>query len=110
MQERIDYHATQLRLCAAAGGVLEIQEAGCGEPATFLAAEMLAAPPQDHTARHALRQARRRALTMAAADGADVDRIGHLVVDEVNLITAAHARSLAQIEERGGDVTYRVTR
>ncbi len=107
MLDSIDHHADMLRQAIALGGAIEIQEVGTDSSVCVPAGDLLTTPLNDRTAYHAIRRARSRTLLAAAAINADVASVGQKAVDEASIILAAWARSLADIEARGGQISYR---
>lgn len=107
MPDSINHHAALLRQTISMHGSVEIQEAGCDSPSTLAAAEILTTPLQDHTARHALRQARARTLVIAAVNWDDPAAVGRCAIEEASLVIVAWARTFVAIENRGGHVSYR---
>ena len=89
------------------GGYVEIHEPGCDSPTPTFAGQLLITPLPDHNGRQALRQARQRALIVAAAADDNPATAGRCAIEEVTLIIAAWARVFDSIERGGGSISYR---
>lgn len=102
-----EFHAEQLRACAAIGGHVEVTEVGCDDASTMPAAQMLANPTAFGPAYRQIQAARARVVAAAALPGSSPDAITRHAEELVSLSAAALARKFADVEHAGGEVRYR---